>query len=136
MGRKRRTSNMPSFEEKAIGMAVIWEAMKEKAAGNDDATAAMEGFEQMFSYAFPEPNEDFIKGCMERFAEAGGDENTELSFEQAVPCIIELGKALGMPEPSSEEEAFAKIDEDGNGKISLEEFGKAGWLATGVVMIG
>merc|ERR1712046_343255 len=101
---------------------------KEKAAGNSDATDAMTGLEGMFSYAFPEPNEDFINGCKEKFAEAGGDESSGLSFEQAVPCIIELGKALGAPEP--------QIDEEGNGTISLEEFGKAGWLATGVVMIG
>merc|ERR1712167_141003 len=104
---------------------------------------AMEGLEGQFSYAFPQPNEDFINGATERFKAAGGDEGSELSFEQAVPCIWELGVALGAPKPASEEEAlakileaFAEIDEDGSGTISLEEFGKAGWLATGVVMIG
>merc|ERR1712216_284344 len=123
-----------------MGMALLWAGMREKAAGNCEAEEALTGLEGVFSYAFPEPSEEFYAGCIERFQAAGGDECCELSFEQAVPCIIELGKALGMPEPESEEqaileimEAFAEIDEDGNGKVSLEEFGKAGWLATGVV---
>merc|ERR1711907_69539 len=136
-------TNMPSFEEKAEFMVGVMTAMVEKLCTEkgEEGGEVAKGIGEAFAFAIPEPNEEFIGKVTDEFNEAA-EGAEEMTFEQAFPVIMKAMSEMGAPEPKSEEElnekvteAFKEIDEDGNGKISLDEFGKAAWLMVAMAAI-